>query len=65
MMKPELESQRLNAFVDGELDLARQLEIEAQLVHDARLQAEVLGLQRLRAAVHRHADYHAAPAALR
>jgi len=65
MMKPELESQRLNAFVDGELDLARQLEIEAQLVHDARLQAEVLGLQRLRAAVRRHADYHAAPAALR
>ena len=59
------EWQRLNAFVDGELDLTRQLEIEAQIERDAALRAEVDGLRRLREAVRERAGYHAAPAALR
>ena len=59
-----LDVQQLNAFVDGELDLARQLEIEARLREDAALRAQVEGLQRLRGAIRDSADYHAAPAAL-
>ena len=64
-MSPELETQQLNAFVDGELDLNSQLEIEARLAQDAGLRAQVEALRGLRQAVMRHADYHAAPAALR
>ncbi|MDR3454109.1 MAG: anti-sigma factor [Rhodoferax sp.] len=64
-MTPELDPRQLNAFIDGELDLHSQLEIEARLVHDAGLRAQVEALRGLRQAVMRHADYHAAPAALR
>ena len=59
------EWQRLNAFVDGELELSRQLEIEARTEHDAALRAEVAGLRRLRGTLREQAEYHAAPAALR
>ena len=59
------ETQQLHAFVDGELDLARQLEIEARLRDDATLRAQLEGVQRLRSAIREGADYHAAPAALR
>jgi len=55
----------LTAFVDGELDLARQLEIEALLREDADLCAQMDRLLGLREAVRSRADYHAAPAALR
>src|SRR2546422_10763760 len=64
-MSTELESQELNAFVDGELDLKRQLEIEARLREDAALRAHVDGLRHVREAVRGGADYHTAPAALR
>jgi len=65
MMIPELDPPQLNAFMDGELDLNSQLEIEARLAHDAGLHAQVQALRGLRQVVMRHADYHAAPAALR
>ncbi len=64
-MTPELDPRQLNAFIDGELDLNSQLEIEARLAHDAGLRAQVQALRGLRQVVMRHADYHAAPAALR
>lgn len=58
-------AQELNAFVDGELELGRQLAIEARLAIDAALRAEVDALRHLRAAVRERAAYHAAPDALR
>lgn len=64
-MKSKIESQRINAFVDGELDLASQLEMEERMRVDAALREQVEGLRQLRAAIREGADYHAAPAALR
>jgi anti-sigma factor RsiW len=64
-MNAEPSLQELNAFVDGELHLSRQLEIEARLRDDEALRAQVESLQRLRDDVRSQADYHAAPAALR
>lgn len=64
-MSTQPDSLQLTAFVDGELDLARQLEIEALLREDAALHAQVDRLLALREAVRSRADYHAAPAALR
>lgn len=64
-MKPDIDHRQLNAFVDGELDLTSQLEIEERIVQDAALRAQVEGLRQLRATVRVSADYHAAPAALR
>jgi anti-sigma factor RsiW len=61
-MKPSIETQRLNAFVDGELDLASQLDMEERLRVDAGLREKVEGLRQLRAAIREGADYHAAPA---
>lgn len=61
--QPDL--QQVNAFVDGELDLASQLEIEVLLRNDAALRAQVESVRRLRETVRDRADYHAAPAALR
>jgi anti-sigma factor RsiW len=57
--------QELNAFVDGELHLSRQLEIEARLRDDEGVRVQVESLKRLRADVRNRADYHVAPAALR
>jgi anti-sigma factor RsiW len=65
MMSTQPDPQQLNAFVDGELDLSKQLEIEAMLRADPALQAQVDRLRGLREAVRTRADYHAAPAALR
>ena len=56
--------QALHAFVDGELDLAHQLEIEALLRDDEALRTQMESLRCLREAVRRRGDYHAAPAAL-
>jgi anti-sigma factor RsiW len=64
-MKPQIETQRINAFVDGELDLVNQLEIEERIEGDAGLRAQVDALRQLRAAVREDAEYHAAPDALR
>lgn len=64
-MSGRLDMQQLNGFVDGELDLARQLEIESLLVDDAAARAEVESLRSLRDAIRAGADYHVAPAALR
>lgn len=64
-MTAERDARQLNAFVDGELDLARQIEIEARLAQDAALRAQVHALRELRQTVAQQADYHAAPAALR
>jgi anti-sigma factor RsiW len=65
MNTPTFDSRQLNAFVDGELDLAAQLELEARLADDAALRAQVERLRSLREAVRSRADYHAAPDALR
>lgn len=64
-MTPEIDARQLNAFLDGELDLNSQLEIEARLAQDAGLRAQVEALRGLHQAVISHCDYHAAPAALR
>jgi anti-sigma factor RsiW len=56
---------QLTAFVDGELELARQLEIESLMREDVSLRAQVERLLGLREALRSRADYHAAPAALR
>ncbi len=64
-MKPHDENQQINAFVDAELDLGSQLEMEARIEVDASLREQVEGLRQLRTAIREGADYHAAPAALR
>ena len=64
-MKPQIETQQFNAFVDGELDLASQLEMEERMRLDADLRERVEALRQLRAAIREGADYHAAPAELR
>lgn len=65
MMPAELDARQLNAFIDGELDLGSQLELERRLGHDAGLAAQVQQLRSLRQSVIRQADYHTAPASLR
>ena len=57
--------QELSAFVDGELALTEQLDLEARLAGDAALRDAVEHLRSLRDAVRSRADYHAAPDALR
>ena len=64
-MKPKIEAQHINAFVDGELDLASQLEMEERMREDVGLREQVEGLRQLREVLREGADYHAAPAALR
>ena len=64
-MKPQIDIQRINAFVDGELDLATQLEMEERMQQDAALHEQVEALRRLRENIREDADYHQAPAALR
>jgi len=64
-MKPKIETRQINAFVDAELDLASQLEIEERMRLDVGLRAQVEGLRQLRETIREGADYHAAPAALR
>jgi anti-sigma factor RsiW len=64
-MKSQIELQRINAFVDGELDLASQLEMEERMQQDAALREQVEALRRLREEIREGADYHQAPADLR
>jgi anti-sigma factor RsiW len=64
-MRPPTDAERLGAFVDGELELAAHLEVEAQAAHDEALRARIEELQRVRETMRDGATYHAAPAALR
>ena len=64
-MKSEIETETLNAFVDGELDALSQREIEARMAHDDGLRVEVAALRQLRQSVRDLADYHVAPEPLR
>lgn len=65
MSSKQADLQQLNAFVDGELDLERQLEIEALVAANGSVRAQVERLRSLRDAVRSGAEYHRAPAALR
>ena len=64
-MNSEIEPQKLNAFVDGELDVLSQREIEERMNHDAGLRGQVEGLRQLRESLRDLADYHVAPRAFR
>ena len=60
-----LDQRQIHAFVDGELDLKSQLDIESQLEGDPILRRQVDELRLLREVVREHADYHVAPDDLR
>ena len=64
-MKTPSEAWKVNAFVDGELDLVSQLEMEQHLLEDAALRKQVDEIRELRELVREKADHHLAPAALR
>jgi anti-sigma factor RsiW len=64
-MTAPIEHQQLNAFVDGELDLKSQLDIEKQSESDAALRNQVSEMRQLRELVRENATYHAAPDAFR
>ena len=64
-MKNRTDAWKLDAFVDGELDLAGQLEMEERLRDDATLRGEVDEWRSLREIVRERADRHAAPESLR
>jgi anti-sigma factor RsiW len=64
-MNSDNDNRQLSAFVDGELDLAGQLEMERRLDRDATLRARVEALRQWRQTLRSGADYHPAPAALR
>ena len=64
-MRAEIEPQTLNAFVDGELDVLSQREVEEHMKHDAGLRGEVEELRQLRQKLRDLADYHVAPEAFR
>jgi anti-sigma factor RsiW len=53
----------LHAYVDGELDPAKSLELEAHLAGDPAARAACERLRGMSAAIREEADYHAAPAA--
>ncbi len=63
-MSTAFDTTHLHAFIDGELDLTQQLDIETKLAQDAVLRAQVDRLQQLRRTVRQQADYHEMPAAL-
>jgi anti-sigma factor RsiW len=64
MNRPD-ELWKIDAFVDGELDLAGRLDLERQMGEDAALRERVETVRALRDAVRERAARHAAPAALR
>ena len=59
------QTQLANALIDGELELGKRLEMEAQMREDPVLAREVGQLGQLREAIREAARYHHAPAALR
>jgi anti-sigma factor RsiW len=58
------DSQLLHAYLDGELDPASSLELEARLAENPGLRAAYERLREMSAAIRDKADYHAAPAAV-
>lgn len=64
-MKPDIDPPQLQAFVDGELELGRRLEIEQRMADDPSIRRQVDELRDLRTAVRGHAEYHTAPEELR
>jgi anti-sigma factor RsiW len=56
---------QMNAFVDRELELGRQLEMEERLRSDEGLARRIEELGQLRTAIREGASYHAAPTSLR
>ncbi|HSC63076.1 MAG TPA: hypothetical protein VLD35_05530, partial [Caldimonas sp.] len=64
-MNQDIDPRRIDAFIDGELDLASQLEIEDRMRGDAGLRERVEGARQLQSAVRDQADYHEVPPALR
>jgi len=63
-MKPEEASRLLQAYVDGELDPAASLELEAEFAANPALRAAHQRMRAMSAAIREKADYHAAPAGL-
>jgi len=63
-MKPEEAARLLHAYVDRELDVAKSLELEAQLAADPALRERFETLRDLSAGIREKADYHAAPSSL-
>src|SRR5215472_8113277 len=53
----------LHAYVDGELDAAKTLELDAHLAEDASTRAACEALRGMSAAIRGKADYHVAPGA--
>ena len=64
-MKPEDATKLLHAYVDGELDPAASLELEALLAADPSLRAAHEHLRALSAEIQSKADYRSAPEGLR
>ncbi len=61
-MTREEATRLLNAYIDGELDPAKTLELEAHLAESPSLRAACGRLREMSAAIRDKADYHAAPA---
>jgi anti-sigma factor RsiW len=53
--------QLVNAFVDGELDLKSQLEMEQRLLDDSALRRQVEEVRECRESLRKNATYHSAP----
>jgi anti-sigma factor RsiW len=63
-MSPEEASSLLHAYVDGELDPARSIELEAHLAENAASRAAYERLRELSSAVRAKAEYYGAPVSL-
>jgi anti-sigma factor RsiW len=63
-MSPEDTNRLLHAYIDGELDSAASLEVEAHLAGNPAARAACERLRTLSATIRDRADYHAAPALL-
>ena len=64
-MKPEQARRFLHAYVDGELDLATSLELEAYLAENPDARAECDRLRELSSSIRANANYYRAPDSLR
>lgn len=64
-MRADADHRQVNAYVDGEMDLASHLRFEERLKLDAGLRGQVESLRQLSQSLHKGADYHPAPDALR
>lgn len=64
-MSSEKSARQINAFVDGELDLASQLAMEERMRLDAGVRDEIEEIRQLRSTLRDGAEYHVAPPELR